>query len=1293
MPRRVLRWVRWLILAVLLALILPAAVAQWWLLPRVDHYRELLATALSDYLQVPVQIGSVAAAREDWEIGLRLQAISLQNPNTQATVARFSQGVISLALWRSLREWRPVLERVRLEGAHLTLDLDGTPQLLASDDSATATALPEFARWLFALPRLEIVGERWSVRQAGGVSLQLIHPYLQFQKTETGQRLNFTAELPRGQGDRLELTVERLESPDVNTASAQGRFQLQVARLDLAGWPLPLSFASGRATLRCDGEWQDWLPLRLQGQVRLEQAALDAEPHLDLLKAWLARWSALEAQFSWDRQEKGWELQAATRFNNGKEPAPIESSFKIQRSDQGWQAQARGLRAQDLVAWTTPWLDDAARRWLLPLDLQGALPEIALQAHPELDTYSATIAFHDLSGRSLRGLPGFNNLKGALSLTPAQGRIEINSRQVRVDTNGLLRAPILLDRLAGIVDWQRSATGLRLDSRELSLSNPDLNGRFWGSVTLPDSGPPGIDLQGHYWDVSVAQARRYLPVAVIPAPAVAWLDQALVGGRVVSGDMVFRGPPSQFPFDHDEGLFETRFQVENAILDYMPGWPRLERGQAVVLFRNRGLHVTVDSGQLLDGVVETVATRIEDLADGVIQVKGRARGPSDSMWRALGASPVGQAWGEDLPNLRLEGNNTLDLELLIPLGPAPIRVQGRAGLLGNKLKLPGWSIELERLRGDVQFTEASLKAEKVQALWRGEAMQLDLNLAGREGARELQARLRGRLGLQTLMGEQAIALEPYLSGKSVWEALVTVPTHRQDRAKTPAFTLALHSDLRGMKVELPAPLGKSADEARWLKIDLRPSDRKSGIHVAFDYSAGVRALLALNGFPQQPQVERGELRINAGTPRLPEEPGLTLVANLPRWSLGSFSTARPKTVNAAVAKQRRRASTPKGGLKTAVLLDLLHKIEIHIGDLLIGSRPLGAVNVAAGRLDDELLIQCDGKALAGRVIVPDDPNPLRPVKVMLQRLHLGEAVETAAQESPLRDIDPRQLPPLAMSIADLRIGAAPPSQLQLAAVPTVSGTRVTELSVTSEAMQVTASGQWRWIEGSPVSELAATIQSPSLGQALAALGYANNGVDRGQMRADLEIEWPAGPPDLEWERWNGALHFQVGPGQLRDINPGLGRFIGMLSVKNLARRLNFDFSDLFQPGMSFDHIAGDFILKQGQAQTDNVVIEAPAARIEIRGRIGLQAHDFDKIITVIPHVGGALPVAGTIAGGPVVGAAVLVAEQLLKNNIERATRFRYALKGAWDNPVIEYLQDKPSIPADAKGFASDNSTR
>ena len=74
--------------------------------------------------------------------------------------------------------------------------------------------------------------------------------------------------------------------------------------------------------------------------------------------------------------------------------------------------------------------------------------------------------------------------------------------------------------------------------------------------------------------------------------------------------------------------------------------------------------------------------------------------------------------------------------------------------------------------------------------------------------------------------------------------------------------------------------------------------------------------------------------------------------------------------------------------------------------------------------------------------------------------------------------------------------------------------------------------------------------------------------------------------------------------------------------------------------------------------------------------MGLAAKDYDELVTVIPRVGSSLPLAGAIAGGPVVGAALLVADKLLGKEIEGMTRFaqtRYSVTGPWSEPVYSKL--------------------
>ncbi|MGB5064822.1 MAG: DUF3971 domain-containing protein, partial [Candidatus Competibacter sp.] len=666
--RRTLRWVRRLVLTLLLPLLLLAAFGQWWLLPRLNDYRDPLAAALGEALRTPVRIESVAAVRDGWRLGLRLRSVSLRDPTDDALLASFTQATVSLNLWRSLREWRPAFGHIRLEGVNLTLEQgpDGTLRLRANTDAENAaSSLGEAARWLFAARRLDIIGERLTVRRPDGRAIKILHPYFQVRDTAEGQRLTFAAELPAGLGDRLRLSVERQGTDGADPEAGQGTFRFEADHLDLAGWPLPLPFSAGQAGLEISGDWRDWRPTHLQGHLRLRQASLKPEPRAALLESWLAATPDSELNIEWQAEETGWRLRGQARFGDGQSEA--RPRFELSRAGEHWRGEGHDWRVQDVLAWATPWLDEPARNWLVPLDPRGDLPELTLETESGFDTYTVTARLDNLAGRPARKLPGFDHLTGSLSLTPTQGQLELDSRSVQIDTDGLLRVPLRFDRLNGAIVWQRDMDGLRLDSAGLEVANSDFNGRFWGSVTLPNQGEPVLDLRGHYRDVRIGreQARRYLPVAVIPPDGVAWLDQALVSGRVVAGDLILRGSPARFPFDRDEGLFETRFQIEDAVVNYAPGWPRLEGLRGSVTFRNRGMRIEAEpgAGRLLDAEVENFAVWIDDLEQVVAQVKGRIKGPGASLWRGLKESPVGQELGEDLPDLRIVGHNTVDLEL------------------------------------------------------------------------------------------------------------------------------------------------------------------------------------------------------------------------------------------------------------------------------------------------------------------------------------------------------------------------------------------------------------------------------------------------------------------------------------------------------------------------------------------------------------------------------------------------------------------------------------------------------
>ena len=255
----------------------------------------------------------MTAERDGWRLGLRLQGVSLHDPETGTAQASFSRAAATLNLWRSVWEWRPAFSHIRLEGVNLILEQgpEGTPRLRADASAAeNAPSLPEVARWLFEVGRLDLIGDQLTVRRRDDV-LCLLHPYFQVRDTPHGQRLLFTAELPSESGDRIEFSMER---PHTGPEIWQGTFEFRADRLHLADWKLPLGFTAGQAALELRGDWRDWQPTRIEGRLRLSGAELDVPSRFALLERWLTNQPTSELALDGQRLETGWQLRGHAQF-------------------------------------------------------------------------------------------------------------------------------------------------------------------------------------------------------------------------------------------------------------------------------------------------------------------------------------------------------------------------------------------------------------------------------------------------------------------------------------------------------------------------------------------------------------------------------------------------------------------------------------------------------------------------------------------------------------------------------------------------------------------------------------------------------------------------------------------------------------------------------------------------------------------------------------------------------------------------------------------------------------------
>jgi len=242
------------------------------------------------------------------------------------------------------------------------------------------------------------------------------------------------------------------------------------------------------------------------------------------------------------------------------------------------------------------------------------------------------------------------------------------------------------------------------------------------------------------------------------------------------------------------------------------------------------------------------------------------------------------------------------------------------------------------------------------------------------------------------------------------------------------------------------------------------------------------------------------------------------------------------------------------------------------------------------------------------------------------------------------------------------------------------GMLIDRISLKAAAMTFDARGTWLASSyGLHESVLEGTMTSSNIGDTLAGLNFSRS-LDHGSFNAEFKSEWSAMPHQLTWANMTGNVSFEMLDAEMRNVDPGAGRLLGLLNLFRLFDRLALDFDDITKEGFVFDSMKGDFEFVTGVGSLKNFIIKARAADISMFGSIGLLQQDYDLLMHVKPHTGSLTIAGGVLLGGVAVGATLALIQRvfdfsLLGHNV-------YSITGNWNDPVVERIIEQSVLDHD-----------
>jgi len=1225
-------------------------------LSSVEAYKARLAARVGVMVGAPVKIGRLGASMRGFSPEIVLNDIDIASTTARKQNAielreiRLGIHLLQAALTRELlaSTW------ITLVGAKLTVKRNSDGKLsIAGLKASEGNPL-----WLLETGKYEVIDSdiTWQDEQRQGRPLTFASADLALINENDRHRVNVLMPLPDKFGNTLRVSLD-VTGDLFDFKSLQGRAYLEGNNLNLPAWvtfglPQAMTLASGRGDLKL---WSDWRAARVvgvTGQVKLDGLKL-TRPGAEAFTS-----ERLQSRFRLGFGEKTWQLdmqQFALKTPGGGESKTWPDAVFSVRGEGGEDNAVRKIamyaerlnlqEAALLGRFLLPSGDDSAR-WLRGAGLKGELRDFALFADIEQQTLSVNGGFSHAGIAAVDRLPGFDNLSGHIRGNRSQGTLALESVDAVINAPNLFRAALPFDRVAGVAQWRQTEAGWSVDSPQLTLASRGITLQNRLHLAVPRAeGAPFIDLQSRFSAADVKAISQYLPAKIMGPVTVNWLDHAFVQGNVPRGGFLLHGNPAEFPFAGGNGVFEVAFDVENLELVYQPGWPNLTGVAAEVVFYQDGLQATVRQGASHAVAVKQATVEIQHLhAAEKLSIIGKLEGEIGRALDYVQNSPLAARADAFLRNATLLGNAKFDLNLQIPLQQGGhYQTEVTAHLENAELRLKSPELPVRKLTGSLQFDDQGLTGGQLAAELLNHPVKASLETV----SNQIEIGVDGRVGIDDLRAEFTLPWLDFAEGETAYRLALRLP-HPDGRP-----VLSIQSDLEGVGLDLPDMLAKPAQQRKPSALTLDLAD-PNVLPVELSYGNDVSAALLIDLNKQQ--IESGHVLLGAGRAEQRREPGLRLEIQREKLQLQDWI----KLAGAEASAQ---------GAKTDI-----RQLTVHGDQGFWGETDLGRLDLDLQRAGTFWEGRIDSTILKGLIKLPADLQGPDRIDLKLDSLDVS-ALTNLKIETGGQDAASAYFPRLSVSSELTFWKAADLGRFAMNTERVPGGLVIDRFELQGKDQKLTLIGDWKVAGSQSQTQVKGRLELIKGGDLLDRL-YISKDLTETSGVVDFDLNWQAPPYRFALADLRGGADVNLRSGRILSIEPGFGRVLGILAMAQWFKRLQLDFSDVYQEGLTFNSIKGHFKLGGGKAATEDLIVDAVPAKISISGETDFVNRTVDHIINVAPKSAEAVPIAGTIMGK----FAALI-DKTITGTEHEGFFFgsQYLVKGGWGNAEIITLHEKEGL--------------
>jgi uncharacterized protein YhdP len=955
--------------------------------------------------------------------------------------------------------------------------------------------------------------------------------------------------------------------------------------------------------------------------------------------------------------------------------------------------------------------------WLLDAKLTGRLHDVHLDFSGPLlniETWSLKAAASDIGFKSVGPAPAMNNLNGELQASASGGNFIFATRHSEFSWSRLYDQSFMINRAMGEFSWEVGALGelnisvlnaefedkntrisdihatVKIDTAARKVSNfgqlfkvdsvADLSYSAGGE--LLDVGRSGteqpritVDANAEFEVYEVNKLAGYLPNNPKLRNFRKWSKNAFLSGQITNGLIAYKGEVSSDAFDQGKAYLDASADFADVTVDYAPAqnWPAAKRSVGSATLKNGLLTISPSEIWLNGDPLSDAELKISSLfkVDRALSVRGKTTTSlvkgMDFLFKGPLIKPENRS--ESLPLVTTSGWVDIETQVDMVLNDVVnTRVHGTAEVRNGSGVLTD-GVPVDEINASVVFTERKVESDNVRATFLGGETRgkvITVTEAQPPVVKLLANGVVKSEALKPWVGEHVLT---WLNGEAPWQGSILFDG---DRVEVQSV-----SNLEGIGITAPAPLKKAAEESSNWNFSMVFGGRDTEQFMSLEYGDLMGAYFQSNK-PQSNQFKAPSLfdntliKINTEkTPRAGSEvalkPGVNFSIagdiNLDEWlsaiiDLAEFEPEEPtdntefldamRSVN-IVANNPIFLDREFGPIDaTAVSVDGLHWIGTLSGENIGGTM----------QMQPRAAISNYGFSLS-HLFVSEEPNP-------------GQIPENIDYS-----LDPSSFPSFSLEVENFRFADKNLGSLSLTSKPDGERWLVDRFELKHNGISTTANGSW--VNNKEFGSISNFSFNTVIDEAEGALNEMDfeGVIKKGKGTVNGSLRWIGAPHEFEYGRLNGDFDAFIKDGELVQIDTGGVNLLGLLNFNAIARRLIFDFSDVFASGLEFDRMRYAGAFADGEAILSEAFVLAPAVFVRMEGKIDINKELVDLEVHVSPELGGNIALLSALAN-PAAGAFVFITQRIFKDEMRNSSFKSYRALGSWEDFEMVEIKGSPS---------------